>query len=103
MQMQGADFARLLIRATKWVQVRNGNACLEWLPTAFPFVEGPRLRIRLPPALSPLRTSFSGGKRGEIRGDDKGRSRRVSTSSGTDGSNPAPSSGESGANLIFGG
>jgi hypothetical protein len=34
------------------VQVRNGNACLEWLPIAFPFVEGPRVRIRLPPAES---------------------------------------------------
>jgi hypothetical protein len=34
------------------VQVRNGNACLEWLPTAFPFAEGPRVRIRLPPAES---------------------------------------------------
>src|SRR6266478_5959964 len=38
------------------VQVRNDNACLEWLPTAFPFAEGPRVRIRLPPALSLLRT-----------------------------------------------
>jgi uncharacterized protein DUF1499 len=37
---------------------------------------GPRVRIRLPPAVSPLRTSFSGGKRGKVRGDDKGRSRR---------------------------
>jgi hypothetical protein len=37
---------------------------------------GPVVRIRLPPALSPLRTSFSGGKRGKVRGDDKGRSRR---------------------------
>ena len=36
--------------------------------------EGPRVRIRLPPALSPLRTSFSGGKRGKVGGDDKGRS-----------------------------
>jgi hypothetical protein len=27
-------------------------------------------------ALSPLRTSFSGGKRGKFRGDDMGRSRR---------------------------
>src|SRR6267142_5723066 len=35
---------------------------------------GPRVRIHLPPALSPLRTSFSGGKRGKVRGDDKGRS-----------------------------
>src|SRR5207249_3266596 len=34
------------------VQVRNGNACREWLPTGFPFAEGPRVRIRLPPAES---------------------------------------------------
>jgi hypothetical protein len=34
------------------VQVRNGNACLEWLPTAFPFAEGPRVSVRLPPAVS---------------------------------------------------
>jgi hypothetical protein len=34
---------------------RTGNACLEWLPTAFPFAEGPRVRIRLPPPGS-LRT-----------------------------------------------
>jgi hypothetical protein len=26
-------------------RVRNGNACLEWLPIAFPFAEGPRVRI----------------------------------------------------------
>jgi hypothetical protein len=44
------------------VQVRNGNACLEWLPTALPFAEGPRVRIRLPPAVSqrlsvPLKTT----------------------------------------------
>src|SRR5438105_228954 len=32
---------------------------------------GPGVRISLPPALSPLRTSFSGGKRGKVRGDDK--------------------------------
>ena len=38
--------------------------------------EGPAVRIPLDPALSPLRTSFSGGKRGKVRGDDKGRSRR---------------------------
>jgi hypothetical protein len=36
------------------VQARNGNACLERLPIAFPFAEGPRVRIRLPPANSPL-------------------------------------------------
>src|SRR6478672_11673984 len=32
----------------------------------------PMVRIHLPPAESPLRTSFSGGKRGKVRGDDKG-------------------------------
>src|SRR6516164_7266991 len=37
------------------VQARDGNACLEWLPIAFSFTEGPRVRIRLPPAVS-LRT-----------------------------------------------
>jgi hypothetical protein len=42
------------------VQVRNGNACLEWLPIAFPFAEGPRVRIRLPPARSLVRTGLSG-------------------------------------------
>src|SRR6266481_6279669 len=38
------------------VQVRNGNTCLEWLPIAFPFAEGPKVRIQLPPAASQLRT-----------------------------------------------
>src|SRR6266436_8930897 len=38
-----------------------------------PLRGGPAVRIRLPPALSPLRTSFSGGKRGRVRRDDKGR------------------------------
>src|SRR6516225_3583491 len=32
------------------VQVRDGDACLEWLPIAFPFAVGPRVRMRLPPA-----------------------------------------------------
>jgi hypothetical protein len=56
------------------VQFRNGNACLEWLPTAFPFVEGPRVRIRLPPAESPslvrvrLRTSRTPAFRAGVRG-----------------------------------
>src|SRR5580704_9780439 len=39
------------------VQVRNGNACLAWLPIAFSFAEGPRVRIDLPPAKSRPRTS----------------------------------------------
>ncbi len=43
------------------VQVRTGNACLEWLPTAYPFAEGPQVRIRLPPAGSLVRTRFRGG------------------------------------------
>jgi len=40
------------------VQVRNGNDCLEWLPTALPFAQGPRVRIRFPPAASQRRTPF---------------------------------------------
>src|SRR6516225_8146556 len=32
------------------VQVRDGDACLEWLPIAFPFAVGPQVRMRLPPA-----------------------------------------------------
>jgi len=35
------------------VQARDGDACPEWLPIAFPFAEGPRVRIHLPPAESP--------------------------------------------------
>jgi len=35
------------------VQVRDGNSCLEWLPIAFPFAEGPRVRIRFPPRTAP--------------------------------------------------
>src|ERR1700737_5127621 len=42
------------------VQVRNGNGWLEGLPIAFPFAEGPRVRIRLPPAGSLVRTWLSG-------------------------------------------
>ena len=34
------------------VQARDGNACLEWLPIAFPLGVGPRIRIRLPPGKS---------------------------------------------------
>jgi hypothetical protein len=49
-------------RSRLQVQVRNGNACLEWLPTAFPFAEGPRVRIRLPPAASLLRTAGEGAR-----------------------------------------
>src|SRR6516165_5368992 len=44
------------------VQARDDNACLEWLPIAFPFAEGPRVRIRLPPPLS-----VSAGSRGRCR------------------------------------
>jgi hypothetical protein len=57
-----------------------------WLPPFGPAIRlpqqkpalscrGPMVRIHLPPALSPLRTSFSGGKRENVRGDDNGRSR----------------------------
>ena len=39
--------------ARRWthlqVQVRDGDACLEWHPIGFPFAVGPRVRIRLPP------------------------------------------------------
>src|SRR6516165_7211222 len=38
------------------VQVRDCNASLERLPIACPFAEGPRVRIRLPPAQSQRRT-----------------------------------------------
>ena len=38
------------------VQVRKRQCLREWLPTAFPFAEGPRVRIRLPPAESRPRT-----------------------------------------------
>jgi hypothetical protein len=34
------------------VQVRGGDACLEWFPIAFLFVVGPRVRILLPPPTS---------------------------------------------------
>ena len=38
------------------VQARDGDACPERLPVACPFAEGPRVRIRLPPAQSQERT-----------------------------------------------
>src|SRR6516225_5042582 len=48
-----ADRTRLHERRSHLqVQVRDGDACLEWLPIAFPFTTGPRVRIRLPPAES---------------------------------------------------
>ena len=34
------------------VQVRDGDACLEWFPIASPFAVGPRVRIRFPPPKS---------------------------------------------------
>src|SRR6516164_7862497 len=43
------------------VQVRDGDACLEWLRIGFPFAVGPRVRIRLPPALSQPRGSDQTG------------------------------------------
>src|ERR1700730_16528120 len=42
--------------------------------SASPDAPEPRVRIHFTPAKSLLRTSFSGGKRGKVRGDDKGRS-----------------------------
>jgi len=57
-----ADRTRLHERRSHLqVQVRDGDACLEWLPIAFPFAVGPRVRIRLPPAES-LRTIGSAGR-----------------------------------------
>ena len=44
-------------RSPLQVQVRGGDACLEWFPIAFLFVVGPRVRILLPPAQSQRRTS----------------------------------------------
>src|SRR6516165_6459388 len=43
------------------VQARDGNACFEWLPIAFPFAAGPRVRIRLPPPVSPPRADSCRG------------------------------------------
>jgi len=40
------------------VQVRDGDACPEWLPIAFPFTAGPRVGIRLPPAESQANHRF---------------------------------------------
>ena len=37
-------------RSPLQVQVRGGDACLEWFPIAIPFAVGPMFRIRLPPA-----------------------------------------------------
>src|SRR5437868_6750525 len=54
---------------------RPGSDRWNLASTTFPDAR-PMVRIRFPPALSPLRTSFSGGKRGKVRGDDKGRCRR---------------------------
>jgi hypothetical protein len=64
------------------VQVRNGNACLEWLTTAFPFAEGPRVRIRLPPAASQRRTPFGPkpAASGRLRGAAKKRLRQFEAS-----------------------
>src|ERR1700730_9550481 len=63
---------------------------------------GPRVRIRFPPALNLLRTSFSGGKAWERSAETTREDpETVSSSSGTDGSNPAPSSEESCANPVL--
>jgi hypothetical protein len=34
------------------VETRDSDVCMEWLLIAFPFPEGPRVRIRFPPAVS---------------------------------------------------
>jgi hypothetical protein len=50
------------------VQARDGNACLEWLPITFPFAEGPRVRIRLPPGESHTNHRFlSSGEGSTLR------------------------------------
>jgi hypothetical protein len=38
--------------ATYRFRSETAMPCLEWLPIAFPFAVGPRVRIRLPPAPS---------------------------------------------------
>src|SRR5215813_12471760 len=55
--------------ATYRLRPRDGNACLKWLPLAFPFAEGPRVRIRFPPAKSPLRTDDLNAWISESAGD----------------------------------
>ena len=52
------------------VEARGSNACMRWLLIAFPFPEGPRVRIHLPPAESP-RTI---GSAGDFTGSMSGRS-----------------------------
>src|SRR6516164_5351205 len=54
------------------VQVRDGDACLEWLRIGFPFAVGPRVRIRLPPAAShpnPIAATDWPGDLSSLRGD----------------------------------
>ena len=45
-------------RSQLQVQARDGNACLEWFAIAFPFAEGPRVRIRLPLAARLVQTGL---------------------------------------------
>src|ERR1700730_4644307 len=63
-----SNFRFLVVRPSN----RHGrrDCCLE---NGSGSVGEPKVRIHLPPALSPLRTWLAGGKRGKVRGDDKGR------------------------------
>src|SRR4029077_20285173 len=63
------------------LQVRNGNACLEWLPIAFPFAEG----------TASSNPSSSSGESGELPYGAAGSSRSRRTPARTAG--PSPDSG----------
>jgi len=69
------------------VQVRDCNACLERLPIACPFAEGPRVPIRLAPAPSQQRTVR---QTPGVRADSRW----------TEGSNPLRSSAESESRIL---
>src|ERR1700730_7996286 len=66
---------------------------------AVPFAAGPMVRIRFPPALESAANFVSGREAWKVPRRRQGTIPTVSTSSGTDSSNPAPSTRESGANL----
>src|SRR5271169_4413241 len=70
-------------------QPPEGNDVGPGLTSPLTLLAGPRVRIRFPPAASQRRTRFK----------FKVKHRALSVS-GTSGSNPASSSGESGANLV---
>src|SRR5437588_12764 len=56
-----------------WGRPRSWKSCSKAVMARLSRVDS-RAPISFPPALSPLRTSSSGGKPGKVRGDDKGRS-----------------------------